>query len=273
MFLKAFAVQWHGRFMNHASEWDNTLQKVYGTPDRFKGNEVRMYFYHVDEEGRSDISTLKEKDKLAVGVDFHCYPKIIDTLLSIDSLAEFTREEVEKAIWYHRSGVYEKKFICDREHAELPQLGQQAQLDLQDTKVTAGQQRTLEVWERVKNFLEELVATGSYWRGRLTPPPKEEKKKERGMKKRKREEEKKRDEEHQKNSAEIMRRFLEGKKSEGGDGKETPNKKKKIQKKVSGPRSIASYFPAKKKEEEATVEEKEEKGEEGDCIIIDDLPT
>jgi len=41
---------------------------------------------------------------------------------------------------------------------------------------------------------------------------------------------------------------------------------------VAGPRSIASYFPAKKKEE-ATVVEKEEKGEEGDCIVIDDLPT
>lgn len=215
LFLKAFALCWMERWKTHPKEWDEAVEGCYR--GKFKGNEVSTYFYHVDEGGGSDIATVKEKDKLVVGVDFHCYPKILDTLLSIDSIAHLSKEEVEKAIWYHRSGVYEKIYICERETSHIPDL---AKRDLKDSKVEQGKARTRDVWEQIKGYLDEIVSTGYYWKGRLTPPTKtttttelsEEKKEARMVKKRKREErekEKEKEEEEKKHSAEVLRHFLD----------------------------------------------------------------
>lgn len=274
-FLKAWALCWLDRFTRHPTEWDDAIARCYGG-SKMTGAEVRNYFFHVDEEGRADIASLKDRDKLAEAVDFHCYPKIVDTLLSIESLADYTKEEVEKAIWYHRSGVYEKRFITDRQHADVPMMDSKDALV--DTKVQAGEQRTLDVWERIKGYLEETVATSYYWKGRPTPVTRKgrgdegdvgeaqdggsvvTKKAERKRKRQEAQERLKKEQEMEEQSAESLRHFLLEKQSPtGGAASEQPDraddrqgqspKKRKTGKKQAVTRPISFYFAAQQQPE------------------------
>ncbi len=185
-FLHEFAGVWRERLRLHSPEWTRVVNTCYTL--KFRGNEMQIYYYkdEVSEEGSEDTTYTEEgigapkdsgvwelqaKDKIKEAVDFHCFPQIIQRLLEEDELKSLTEAELRSAIWFHRSGVYEKKLICSRDQWAAPMSGssETSEEPTLNTKPKQKREATLQVWRKVEPLLDALVADPYYWKARLPP--------------------------------------------------------------------------------------------------------
>ena len=99
--------------------------------------------------------SLTPASKLAQGVDFHCWPQMLH---QIQDAAPALR--VKKAIWYHRSGVYTKQYVCPRQHVRVPEpVKNDRTQDTDDVKQL--RLTTYPIWLRIRQRIETLSTR--YW--------------------------------------------------------------------------------------------------------------
>src|SRR5436190_17203452 len=105
-FLKAFSVLWSERLSSESSRgvWLDLWKKVY--PDHVFEKKI--------EEIIKTQPYLSEQDKIREGIDHHTYPKLIE-LCQNQCVVPLQRDDIERAVWHHSSGVNFKKTITTRQ--------------------------------------------------------------------------------------------------------------------------------------------------------------
>eukprot|EP01126_Amoeba_proteus_P059082 TRINITY_DN7691_c0_g5_i3.p2 TRINITY_DN7691_c0_g5~~TRINITY_DN7691_c0_g5_i3.p2 ORF type:complete len:153 (+),score=41.62 TRINITY_DN7691_c0_g5_i3:1861-2319(+) len=99
---------------------------------------------------------LFEKHKLREAIDFHCYPSLINKCLEI--VSGFTASDVSSAVWWHRSSINNKKFVCLATEPYHP-----VQPFTDDPKEQKFRKETEEKWNMIKDTWTRLTGQ-HYWR-------------------------------------------------------------------------------------------------------------
>jgi len=112
---------------------------------------------------------LNDNDKLIEGVDFYCFPSIID---SIKFNFTFSEDDIKQAIWHWRSGVYCKSYISTLDH-----LNPNNTIYFEDPLFVKTRNQTKHIWDSICHLLNNISL--QYWSQnsipRMDPPLKKQK--------------------------------------------------------------------------------------------------
>lgn len=144
-FLKSFAILWHKRLNENFDEWNSLWKNLYPLQNQSKKDI---------EDLISKKPLVQERYRILEGIDHHNYPNLIDEAhkLCESKGLKFQKKDIERLVWYHKSGVNVKKFIKDKNN----KIEYTSEIDDQT------REESKDDWNLLKDIWYQ-VCTEKYW--------------------------------------------------------------------------------------------------------------
>jgi len=133
LFLYAFAERWCERFT--FTRWSE-IWEPYIRIDTTIDIETLLASSRFD---------LLDEDKISEAIDFHCFPQMIKDVHHV--FPHFSHDDIKSSIWYHRSGIYTKIYICKPEQYIKPQVD--------DYSKSVEEYRY--IWNEIEKYVEDIA--------------------------------------------------------------------------------------------------------------------
>lgn len=137
--LKSQMIIWKDRFTKDRTNWMEFIKSAY---------KIDVDF-NLIKELMNKRPFLQEKHYILEGIDFHCYPILIDKCYDLIKKEnnEITKDDIKKSVWFHKSGVSFKKFIMKDDFNKIEINEEEDQ----------GKEKTQKTWDVVEKYWDQVV--------------------------------------------------------------------------------------------------------------------
>ncbi|KAJ3426561.1 hypothetical protein M0812_26127 [Anaeramoeba flamelloides] len=179
--LMGAIVTWYNRLKNYQESWYKFLGSQYslGCSERIlsiiplfpeetqiqnklcpNSSDTKLQTNLISSNGKIAFKKiLTPWDKFKEAIDYHCVGQLINKL-KLRIYNKFNEQQLRTAIWYHRSGIYNKQYVVDRKNVfNSPNFPKN-----KDQQIIEKKKITLECWNYIESHLEDIIDNSSWWK-------------------------------------------------------------------------------------------------------------
>uniref|UniRef100_A0A6B2LEY8 Uncharacterized protein n=1 Tax=Arcella intermedia TaxID=1963864 RepID=A0A6B2LEY8_9EUKA len=145
--LQKYIILWNERYSKNAEFWEKERETWFADLSK---NTPQI------EELISSGPVLSDEDQILEGIDFHCFPKLLDRCFNDLKDPVITKDDIKKCVWFHRSGINLKKAICDPNDPYSLKT-----LDSLETEISS-RKETQQNWDKISVVWLKLCEK-TYW--------------------------------------------------------------------------------------------------------------